>query len=80
MITQNQIKALPIFYLVKACGPENLLPGQPYCATSLDYGFDFKEDELARELSAPLPANLADQPNYHIEADEFEMLYRWFTS
>ncbi len=51
---------------------------KPILASSLDYGFDFDEEELGRELLAPLPAGLANQPNNHIDADEFESLYRWF--
>jgi hypothetical protein len=53
---------------------------QPILASSLDYGFDFDEEELGRELLAPLPASLEAQPNHRIEAEEFESLYRWFNS
>ena len=47
-------------------------------ASSLDYGFDFDEDELGRELLAPLPNGLSSQPNVQVDADEFEFLFRWF--
>jgi len=53
---------------------------QPILASSLDYGFDFDEEELGRELLASLPASLEDQPNHHVESEEFESLYRWFNS
>jgi hypothetical protein len=56
------------------------IPSQPILASSLDYGFDFDEEVLGRELLAPLPASLANQPIHHVEADEFESLYRWFNS
>jgi len=51
------------------------LPEQPIYADSRDYGFDFDEEELARELLAPLPASLISQTNYEVEADEFESYY-----
>ena len=53
---------------------------KPILASSLDYGFDFDEEELGRELLAQLPACLVNQLNNHIDADEFESLYRWFNS
>lgn len=53
---------------------------KPILASSLDYGFNFDEEELGRELLAPLPAGLANQLNDHIDADEIESLYRWFNS
>jgi len=52
----------------------------PIFASTLDYGFDFDEQELGRELLASLPASLDDQPDHLIEAEEFESLYRWFNS
>ncbi|HSB66417.1 MAG TPA: hypothetical protein VLD65_07550 [Anaerolineales bacterium] len=78
MIPQILTGSLSLFYLVGTCQFSNSLSIQPYLATSLDYGFDFDEDELASELSAPLPASLADQPVHPLEADEFERLYHWF--
>lgn len=52
----------------------------PIFASSLDYGFDFDEQELGRELLASQPASLDDQPHHLVEAEEFESLYRWFNS
>jgi hypothetical protein len=56
------------------------LPEQPIYASSRDYGFDFDEEELARELLAPLPESLIAQTNYEVEAHEFESCYLWFLS
>lgn len=42
---------------------------QPIRASSREYGFDFDEDELARELLAPLP-NSADQATISLDAEE----------
>jgi hypothetical protein len=57
-----------------------LMPAQPVVACSRDYGFDFDEDELARELLAPLPAGLADLALPEADAAEFESRYLWFLS
>jgi hypothetical protein len=44
-------------------------------ATPCDYGFDFNEDELGRELLAPLPTSLASQSFHELNADELEKTY-----
>ena len=54
--------------------------GQPVYAISLDYGFDFDQEELGRALLAPLPPSLGELPIHHVEAQEFESLYHWFNS
>lgn len=41
-----------------------------------DYGFDFDEEELGRELLAPSP--IADRFHPEVDADEFEACYTWF--
>lgn len=51
---------------------------EPTQACTLDYGFDFDEEQLGREQLAPLPSSLVHQPNQHVEPEEFETLYRWF--
>ena len=56
------------------------IPEEQVHASSRDYGFDFDEDELARELIAPLPTSLADQPIPEVEANEFEPRYQYFLS
>ncbi len=60
-------------------GPDSVF-ARPVTACSCDYGFDFDEDELASELLASSAASLLDQPTFTIPADEFETLYRWFSS
>jgi hypothetical protein len=49
-------------------------------AYSSDYGFDFDEEELGRELLAPLPAGLADQSIPEVDAGEFEKVFQYFLS
>lgn len=49
-------------------------------ADSRDYGFDFNEDELGRELLASLPSSFANRSLPEMDADEFEERYSWFVS
>jgi len=61
--------------------PEAAFPSnQPIHASSRDYGFDFDEEELGRELPAPLPINPADQTIRKVDPEEFETRYIWFLS
>lgn len=53
---------------------------EPIHATSRDYGFDFEEDEIGRELLAPLPASLPVQAFPEVEAEEFEQAFHYFLS
>jgi hypothetical protein len=53
------------------------LPVEPILVPSLDYGFDFDDEELGKELLAPLPACFADQPSLDIGAEEFDSLFKW---
>jgi len=62
------------FFVIISDG-EDFTPAQPIRASSRDYGFDFDEEELARELLAPLPASFISQTNYDMDADEFESCY-----
>ncbi len=55
-------------------------PEEPIYASSRDYGFDFDEEEIARELLAPLPASLLSQAAPDVDVDEFESRYQWFLS
>ena len=81
MNTQTLTKPAAICnFFVIISDEEDFTPAQPICASSRDYGFDFDEEELARELLAPLPANLISQTNYEVEADEFESRHLWFLS
>ena len=61
--------------------PPAKFPGvHPIQACSRDYGFDFDEEEMGRELLAPLPANLASQAIPEMDADEFEQVFQCFLS
>lgn len=51
---------------------------ESFQANSRDYGFDFDEDELGRELLAPLPFNFANQSLPEVDADEFEKTLHYF--
>ncbi len=53
---------------------------EPIYASSRDYGFDFDEDELGRELLAAFLFDIANQPLPEVDADEFEERYAWFIS
>jgi hypothetical protein len=56
-----------------------LLPtAQPIQADSRDYGFDCNEDELGRDLLAPLPASLTVQALP--DPDAFENTFHYFLS
>jgi hypothetical protein len=80
MNTQTLTKPAIIGNLVMALLPTSLTPVQPILASSRDYGFDFDEEELAKELLAPLPTNLSTRSISETAADEFESCYIWFTS
>ena len=47
---------------------------------SRDYGFDFDEDELGKELLAPLPISLAVQSLPEVVTDTFEQTFYYFLS
>lgn len=49
-------------------------------ADSRDYGFDFDEEELGRELLAPLPDSLSAQSFPEVDADAFEKTFQYFLS
>ncbi len=53
---------------------------EPIFADSRDYGFDFDEEDVARELLAPLPAASVVQAPSEVEADEFEKVFQYFIS
>lgn len=80
MNTQTLTKPAIIGNFVMALLPTSLMPAQPILASSRDYGFDFDEEELAKELLAPLPTNLSARSISEAAADEFESCYIWFTS
>ena len=53
---------------------------QPIQANSCDYGFDFDEEDLGRELLAPLPVNRTIREIPEINPEEFEPFFIWFNS
>lgn len=60
--------------------PDNSIRFEPVMASSRDYGFDFDDDELARELLAPIPVSDNDPSGQIVGTDEFESHYKWFCS
>lgn len=66
--------------LVIASLPIDFPKARPIQACSRDYGFDFDEEEIGRELLAPLPARLSSGAILEIEADEFEQVFQCFLS
>lgn len=53
---------------------------EPIQADSRDYGFDFDEEELGRELLASLPGNISFQTLPEADADAFESTFQHFLS
>ena len=48
--------------------------------TAKEIGYEIDEDDLAREMLAPLPTSLQDQPAPQVDPDEFDKIYKWFLS
>jgi hypothetical protein len=55
-----------------------LVPQEPIFADSRDYGFDFDEEEVGRELRAPLPASFLRPQDPEAEANECEKVFELF--
>ena len=66
--------------LVIASLPISPSSARPVQACSRDYGFDFDEEEIGKELLAPLPVNLSSQTFPEIDVDEFEQVFQCFLS
>jgi len=49
-------------------------------ACSCDYGFDFDEEEIGREMLAPLPLKTSSHAIPEVDADEFEQVFQCFLS
>ena len=47
-------------------------------ACSRDYGFDFDEEELGREMLAPLPIQFSSQVTLEVNTHEFEQVLQCF--
>ena len=54
------------------CELTDLAPARPVQACSRDYGFDFDEEEIAREMLAPLPAGLSGWAAPQSDMDELD--------
>ena len=80
MITQFRVKSTIFLDFIVPPRTREVLPHHPFCATSLDYGFDHDELVLGQELLAAELDTAADQPGADIDADEFDALYKWFIS
>lgn len=74
MDTQTSLSPLILFVL------KDDLPAQPIQACSRDYGFDFDEDEIGREMLAPLPFKTFSHAILEVDADEFEQAFQCFLS
>lgn len=74
MDTQALLNPMIMFVL------KDTLPVQPVQACSRDYGFDFDEEEVGREMLAPLPVDLSSQAIPEIDLDEFEQGLQCFLS
>ena len=61
MKVQTLTLPVKILNLVIGFSPTDSTLIQSIQACSRDYGFDFEEEEIGRELRAPLPANILDQ-------------------
>jgi len=68
MITESQINLISTFALFTVADSH-----QNDC-------YYENEEDLAAELSEPLPGGVSFQPLPEIDADEFEKLYTWFLS
>jgi hypothetical protein len=55
----------------------NLFSLPPICPDEIIYD---DEQQLAAELSTPIPQGILNQPLPEIDPDEFELLYGWFLS
>ena len=80
MNTQILTNPTPRCNPVIASLPISLSSARPVQACSRDYGFDFDEDEIGRELLAPLLVDLSSQGFPEIDADEFEQVFQCFLS
>jgi hypothetical protein len=80
MNTQTLINPAPYCTFVMVPMPADLPDDHPIQACSRDYGFDFDEEEIGKELLAPLPVNLSSRAFPEIDMDEFEQVFQCFLS
>jgi hypothetical protein len=69
----TQILTIPVMHCNFVIAPK-----EPIFADSRDYGFDFDEEELGKELLAPLPASFLRQQNSEAESNELEKVFELF--
>ena len=56
------------------------LPAKPVQACSCDYGFDFDEDEIGKEMLALLSFKTSSPAIPEVDAEEFEQIFQCFLS
>lgn len=74
MNAQTPLSPMILFVL------KDKLKAKPIQACSRDYGFDFDEEEIGREMLAPLPFKPSSQATPEVNADEFEQVFPCFLS
>lgn len=80
MNAQIQTRPATICTFMFMLPEEHLLPEPSIQISSREYGFDCDEEEIARELLAPLPEGLTSRADIDLKADEFEKRLLWFLS
>ena len=80
MNTQTLTKSAMICSFTVVLPDEDFSTEEPIRASSCDYGFDFDEEEVTRELLVPLPASILPQSNAEADANELEASHLWFLS
>jgi hypothetical protein len=79
MDAHTQLKQFLPWNLINLYLAKTLVTTGIVSAHSSDYGFDFDEAEISKGYT-PRFLNLAGKSIQEVEADEFEMRYRWFIS
>lgn len=80
MNTQTLTKSANSLNFLFAFAESSSLLDRPITASSRDYGFDFDEAELARELLALLPALPATTQSLAAQTHDFEQALQYFFS
>ena len=80
MNTQTLTYPIQNYCLVVSLQPIDFPLAYPVQACSRDYGFDFDEEEMGRELLASLSDRPSSRAIPEIEVDEFEQVFQCFLS
>ena len=80
MNTQTLTYPIQNYCLVVGLQPTDFPRAYPVQACSRDYGFDFDEEEIGRELLASLSDMSSSHAILEIEANEFEQVFQCFLS